>query len=165
MCYQAMYPLLRREQDPVLHERLIGVLRNNMFYTEESGRQSIDVIGNSFFTFSYAALSEQGPEDQMLSDAVDRAVCTLKEFPAEKFERYIPLGQQESVCTNRLGEPTAAETIPLSEYHFDNYLWRLDFFEIQTKEIQEDRRMIYSPEDYLVAYWMGRLHGIIPAEL
>jgi len=165
MCYQAMYPLLRREKDPVLRERLVSVLRNNMFHTEDPDEQSIDEIGNSFFTFTYAALAGQGPDDQLLSDAVDLAVCTLKEFPAEKFERYIALGQQESVCENRMGDPTAAETIPLAEYHFDNYLWRLDFFEIQTKEFQEDRRNVYSPEDYLVAYWLGRLHGIIPADL
>jgi hypothetical protein len=165
MCYQAIYPLLRREQDPVLRERLLGVVRNNMFHTDDPDAQSVDVVGNAFYTFSYAAVAQQGSDNPMLANAVDLAICMLKDFPSEKFERAIPIGQQESVCINRLDDPTAAETIPLSEYHFDNYLWRLDFFEIQTQEWQENRRMIYSPEDYLVVYWMGRLHGILPADL
>ncbi|MBU0705437.1 MAG: hypothetical protein KKC18_16425, partial [Chloroflexi bacterium] len=43
--------------------------------------------------------------------------------------------------------------IPLAEYHFDNYLWRLDPFEIQEEDRPEDRQLVFSPEDYLVAYW------------
>ena len=101
-------------------------------------------------------------EDAVLDDAVEAAVCKLMEFPEEKFVRQIPEGEQEEVCKSRLANPVAAETIPLSEYPFDNYLWRLDFFEINTREVAENRRMIYSPEDYLLAYWMGRYHGLIP---
>ncbi|MFA6034212.1 MAG: hypothetical protein WC889_15035, partial [Myxococcota bacterium] len=33
MCYQAMYPLLRRETDRSLKSRLLGVLKNGMFHT------------------------------------------------------------------------------------------------------------------------------------
>ena len=58
----------------------------------------------------------------------------------------------------------AADTIPLDEYFFDNYLWRLDFFEIQ-KERPGDRRTLFSPEDFLVAYWLGRYHGLISADM
>ncbi|RLB58058.1 MAG: hypothetical protein DRI34_06050 [Deltaproteobacteria bacterium] len=160
MAYQAIYPLLRREQDPELHRRLLGVLRDNMFHTDNPDFQSIAPLGNSFFTFVYAALSGAGPEDPLLSDAVHRAVCTLRRFPEHKYDRHIPAGTQEEVCRNRLDDPVAAEPIPLEEYHFDNYLWRLDFFEIQ-QERPENRRQVWSPEDYLLAYWLGRYHGII----
>ncbi|HNU68419.1 MAG TPA: hypothetical protein PLC24_10215 [Myxococcota bacterium] len=165
MCYQAIYPLMRREQDPALRERLLWVVRNNMFHTDNPKFQGIDEIGNSMFTFTYAAVTGDGPEDPMLHNAVNLAICTMKEFPAEKFEREIARGQQEEVCQSRLDNPVAAETIPLSEYPFDNYLWRLDFFEIPQDNIAENRRMVYSPEDYLVAYWLGRMHGLIPADL
>jgi len=165
MCYQAVYPLFRRESDPGLRERLRGVLISNMFHTEDPDHQSLAPLGNTFFTFVYAVLTGISPDDEpLLGDAVDRAVCKLKEFPAEKYERFIPAGQQESVCTSRLGEPIAAEPIPLSEYYFDNYLWRLDFFEIQI-ERPENRRQVYSPEDYLMAYWLGRYHGLIGPDL
>ncbi len=165
MCYQAIYPLLRREQNDQLRLRLLDVLRNNMFHTEDSNHQSVAVIGNSWYTFAYAALIGEGPEDDpVLRQAVDDAICKLKEFPQEKFDRYIPAGAQEEVCRTRLDKPAAAETIPLDEYAFDNYLWRLDFFEIQP-ERPENRRLVYSAEDFLVVYWMGRYHGLIPADL
>jgi len=165
MCYQAIYPLLRREKDEQLRERLLDVLRNNMFHTDDPDHQSIAPIGNSFFTFAYAALIGDGPDDDpVLADAVNEAVCTLKLFPAEKFERYIPAGVQDEVCRTRLDKPAAAEPIPLDVYAFDNYLWRLDFFEIQ-EERSENRRLIWSPEDYLLAYWLGRYHGLIGPDL
>jgi len=165
MCYQAIYPLIQRETDPVLRERLLGVVRNNMFNSDDPAHQDIGPIGNSMFTFIYAAVTGDGPGDAILDDAVDRAICTMKDFPAQKFERGIPKGTQEHVCDSRLDNPVAAEVIPLADYPFDNYLWRLDFFEINQRDITEDRRNVYSPEDYLVAYWLGRMHGLIASDL
>jgi hypothetical protein len=166
MCYQAMYPLARHEQDLDLHQRLIGVLRSGMYYNDDPDFRSMDVIGNAMFTFIYAALTGDGPDDDpRLADAVDDAICTLKNFPPVKFDRYIPTGTQEVVCRTRLDRPSAAERIPLSEYHFDNYLWRLDPYEIQEVERPENRRMVFSPEDFLIAYWLGRYHGLIGPEL
>jgi hypothetical protein len=165
MCYQAIYPLLRREKNDRVQSRLLGVLRNNMFHTEDPDHQSVAVIGNSWYTFAYAALVGSGPDDDpVLKQAVDDAICKLKEFPQEKFDRYIPAGSQEEICRTRLDKPAAAEPIPLDEYAFDNYLWRLDFFEIQP-EWPENRRLVYSAEDFLVVYWLGRYHGLIPEDL
>ncbi|RJO68781.1 MAG: hypothetical protein C4523_06895 [Myxococcales bacterium] len=166
MCYQAMYPLATREEDPELAGRLRGVLAANMYHNAEPNHIDIPTVGNTFFTFAYAALTGRGPdEDAVLKDGVERAVCTLKEFPARKFRRHIPAGRQESVCTNRMGRHNAAEPIPLSEYDFDNYLWRLDFYEINPEEVLEDQRLVYSPEDYLMAYWMGRHHGLLTEDM
>jgi hypothetical protein len=165
MAYQAIYPLLRREQDETLRSRFLGVLRQNMFHTDEPGCQTIDTIGNSMFTLLYAALTGDGPDDDpLLEQAVDDAVCKLAEFPEEKFDRLVPQGTQPEVCRTRLDEPAAAAPIPLDVYAFDNYLWRLDFFQIQEADHPEDRRLVFSPEDYLVAYWVGRLHGLIGPE-
>jgi hypothetical protein len=165
MCYQAIYPLLRRERHDGLQARLLGVLRNNMFHTDDPAHQSVALVGNSWYTFAYAALVGDGPDDDpVLKQAVDDAICKLKEFPQEKYDRSIPAGTQQEVCRTRLDEPAAAETIPLGQYHFDNYLWRLDFFKIQ-EERPEDRRMVYSAEDFLVVYWMGRYHGLISGDL
>jgi len=166
MCYQAIYPLITFEKDPQLKARFIDVMKNKLFHTDDPQYQSIATYGNAYFTFSYAGLSGDDPEeDQVLSDAVDLAICVLKEFPEEKFKRYIPKGEQEVACTNRLDKPTSAERIPLAEYDFDNYLWRLDFFEIVQNEIPEDKQMVYSPEDFLIAYWMARYHNIISEDM
>ncbi len=165
MVYQALYPLVRQERDDELRHRLIDAARENMFHSEDPAHQSIAEIGNSMFTFIYAAATCDGPEDDpLIEQAMDDAVCILKQFPLEKIDRFIPAGTQQEVCRNRLDVPCAAEPIPLPEYHFDHYLWRLDFFEIQ-QERPENAQQIYSPEDFLVAYWLGRYHGFIDPEM
>ncbi len=166
MCYQAIYPLLRREKDPELKERLLWVLRNNMFHTEDPTYRSLAPYGNSFFTFAYAGLTGDDPAtDTMLYDAVNKAICTMKEFPERKYERAISASTQAVQCESRLSHPRAAEPLPLAEYPFDNYLWRLDFYEMVEEDIQENQRKVYSPEDYLIAYWLGRYHGILDESL
>jgi hypothetical protein len=166
MCYQAIYPLVRHEQDPGLRARLIDVVRSGMYYNDDPTFRSMDEIGNAMFTFIYAALTGDSPDDApRLADAVDDAICTLKNFPPVKFDRFIPKGDQEEACRTRLDEPAAAERIPLSEYHFDNYLWRLDPYQIQEEDRPENRRMVFSPEDFLIAYWLGRYHGLIGPDL
>jgi len=166
MCYQAIYPLVRHEQDPELRARLVNVVRSGMYYNDDPTFRSMDEIGNAMFTFIYAALTGDSPDDDpRLAAAVNDAVCTLKNFPPIKFDRFIPKGTQEEACRTRLDEPAAAERIPLSEYHFDNYLWRLDPYEIQEEDRPENRRMVFSPEDFLIAYWLGRYHGLIGPDL
>ena len=162
MCYQAMYPLFIREHDAKRHEDLLRVLNNNMFHTENPNHLSLAGYGNTFFTFLYAAMSQKDPaENSFLFDAVDRSICTLKQFPPVKFQRGIPISTREQVCLSRLDTPRAETPLPLSEYHFDNYLWRLDFYEMYQQDMPENRRYIYSPEDFLVAYWLGRYIGIL----
>jgi hypothetical protein len=39
----------------------------------------------------------------------------------------------------------------------------MDFFEIQP-ERAENRSHVFSPEDFLIAYWLGRFHGFIEAD-
>ena len=55
-------------------------------------------------------------------------MCTVKVFPPVKFDRAIPKGADEAACRSRPDNPRAAASIPLQGWHFDNYLWRLDFF-------------------------------------
>ncbi|MBW2524810.1 MAG: hypothetical protein JRI23_11570 [Deltaproteobacteria bacterium] len=160
MTYQAIYPLLRRESDASLQQRLVDVLRNHMFHTEDPELQSVATIGNSMLSFIYAGLTCDGPEEPIVEQAIEDAVCKLKSFPQVKFDKYIPAGTQPEVCRNRLDQPVAAEPIPLDEYYLDHYLWRMDFFEIQP-ERPENRSHLFSPEDFLIAYWLGRYHGFI----
>jgi hypothetical protein len=161
MCYQAIYPLLRRERHDGLRARLQDVLRKNMFHTDDPRYQSMAEIGWAFFTYSYAALLEARPgDDPILDQAVELAACTLAEFPEVKFDRPIPEPGQPEACRTRLDTPAAAEPIPLAEYRFDNYLWRLDPFEIPAP-FAGNQRVVFSPEDFLVAYWLGRLHGLL----
>ena len=162
MCYQAIYPLIRRERHDGLRGRLVGVLREHMFHTDNPEYQSLAPIGWSLFTFIYVALTEALPgDDPVLDDAFNAAVCTLYDFPEVKFDRPIPAGDHQEVCRTRMDEPATDEPIPLEVFHFDNYLWRLDPFQFVVEARPGNPRVIYSPEDYLVAYWLGRLHGLL----
>ena len=67
MMYQAAYPLLRREQNDDVRERLLGVLRTNMFHTDDPKYYSLVPLGNAFFTFSYAALTGDDPAEDSVA--------------------------------------------------------------------------------------------------
>ena len=65
---------------------------------------------------------------------------------------------------NRMGRPNAADIIPMEERYFDNYVWRLDPYEI-TEPHEGGVNLVHSPDDYLLAYWLGRYFGYITEEM
>ena len=58
------------------------------------------------------------------------ALCTLHEIPQDRRDAEITAGTQDPACLNRQGDPNAADIVPVAERYFDNYLWRLDPYEI-----------------------------------
>ena len=69
----------------------------------------------------------------------------------------------EAVCTNRMGRGNAAAVIPLEDRDYDNYIWRLDPYEITTFRTPVPGQ-VHSPEDFLLAYWVGRHAGFLTSE-
>lgn len=112
--------------------------------------------------FYYDCLMRVG--DAALAAAVEDAVCTLRRMPADRTDVDVPAADYETACTNRLGDPNAAEIVPVEERCYDNYLWRLDPYEIPQGHVGTPGK-VHSPEDWLLAYWLGRYHGFIPADL
>jgi hypothetical protein len=163
MVFHAIYPLLRREEIPELAARLRAVLDVGIWQPPDPDvAPPVHRSTHSLYIFLYGALADPAPDDPVFRAAMEDAVCTLAALPADRHDRTVhPVGP-EAVCTNRMGRPNAAAPLPLADRHYDNYLWRLDPYEIDSHEAVPG--LVHSPEDFLLAYWLGRYHGLLSAE-
>ena len=165
MVFHAIYPLLRRETDPDRRARLLAVLDRGIWEpVEENSDPPLHRSEHSLYIFLYGALADPSQDDPVFLAAVEDAVCTLYRLPLDRKDKTVAAGTQEGVCTNRMGRPNAAEVVPLEERSYDNYMWRLDPYEIpEAYEGVPDR--VHSPEDFLLAYWIGRYFGYVSEDM
>ena len=165
MIFHALYPLLRREQRAALRQRLLAVLEVGVWRPEPGNDEPpLYRSTHALYTLLYGALAQPSPDDPVFRQALDEGVCTLFELPRDRHDRDVAAGDQPVACTNRLDHPNAATVIPLLERNFDNYVWRLDPYEIPEAHAAV-AELVYSPEDFLLAYWAGRYHGFLPPDL
>ena len=166
MVFHAIYPMLRREADPDLLPRLMDVLEDDLWNPSDPTLDPpFRVSTHSLYIFLYGGLSGKAPgEDLLLDAAVHDGVCTLRRMPHDRADVDVPKGTQETACLNRMGDPNAAEIIPVEERRYDNYIWRLDPYEIP-QGYTAVPGYVHTGEDWLLAYWVGRYHGFIDAEL
>jgi hypothetical protein len=94
--------------------------------------------------------------------AWEDAVCTLDALPLDRRDAGARTLDVPVACTNRMGRGNAAQVIPVADRDYDNYLWRLDPYEIPSARAAVPDR-VHSPEDYLLAYWLGRYSGFLDA--
>lgn len=163
MVFHAIHPLLRRERRPEVRQRLMDLLHVGIWEPDRPVAPPLYRSTHSLYTFLYGELAwpDAAPT---FETAWDDAVCTLHRMPQD---RHDPGGRDldvEAVCTNRMGRPNAADVIPLEDRDYDNYLWRLDPYEITTFR-EPVPGQVHSPEDYLLAYWVGRHAGFLTADL
>jgi hypothetical protein len=161
MVFHAIDPLFKRETDADLKQRLEAVLDNEVWQSSNpKADPPVHRSTHALYIFIYGALKEIQPGNAVFDAAIADAVCTMFRLPQDRSSRHVAAGQQETACLNRQGDPNAAEVIPIEQRHFDNYLWRLDPYEIP-REHPVTPGLVYSPEDYLLAYWMGRYYGFL----
>jgi len=163
MVFQAIYPLLRFETDPDVRKMLLAVLHDEIWDPPPEiavGEPPVHRSTHSLYISMYGALASPSHNDPVFTRAMMDAVCTLYELPLDRSDRYVAAGTQKPACTNRMGLPNAADVIPLDQRYYDNYLWRLDPYEIP-QEHQAVPGLVHSPEDFLLAYWMGRYFGLL----
>jgi len=165
MVFHAFYPMLRREDDPDLLGRLAEVLEQDVWNpTDPALDPPFRVSTHSLYIFLYGGLSGKAPgDDPLLDAAVEEGVCTLRRMPHDRADVDVAEGTQEPFCINRMGDPNAAEIIPVEERYYDNYIWRLDPYEIP-KAHTAVPGLVHTGEDWLLAYWVGRYHGFVGAE-
>ena len=166
MVFHAIYPMLRREEDPDLLARLMDVLEDDVWNPSDPVLDpSFRLSTHSLYIFLYGGLSGKGAgEDPLLDAAMEDAVCTLRRMPHDRTDVDVSPGDQEEFCLNRMGDPNAEEIIPVEERYYDNYIWRLDPYEIPPGH-QAVPGLVHTGEDWLLAYWVGRYHGFIPSDL
>ncbi|MGC9044599.1 MAG: hypothetical protein ACP5KG_12180, partial [Myxococcota bacterium] len=78
-------------------------------------------------------------------------------YPVDTLNRY------SAVCYDRGDEPLTDIIIPINEYGIDNFLWIRNPYKLKIEP--ENRLLVESPEDYLLAYWMGRYYGFISEDM
>lgn len=151
LAFLGLYPLIRLEQDPDLLgsyrqalRRLWGVVRHE---------------GNPFFTFSAHALEAPEWRDEA---ALAAAVQTLARFPFPKRDDTILASSRRDVCRawfdDRHGDPQACEPLPIDQRPRSSFEWASNPYRMDR---HGDPRTSLAGVDFLVAYWMGRRHGLL----
>jgi len=156
MAQLAMYALLRAETDPALRATYQAALRDQLWAPDDPFPMRDQ--RNSLYTWFY--LVNKADADPWPVEAARQAVCTLKIYPAAK--NHFPVdtfaGYPEA-CTDRSGEPMSDRFIPIDERAADNFQWIGNPYKPEVDP--GDATIVESPEDYLLAYWMGRWFGFI----
>jgi len=158
----AYYSLIRMEQDPLLRQTYWDAYKKYVW--DALDPRPMRIQKNTLFTFFYLANMPEG--EQMPEEEAKEAICTMKRFPEEKWHHAVDtLSKYNAVCTDRSGEPMASvqDFIPIDEDSMDNYQWNRNPWKLKKED--ENKRIIESPEDYLLAYWMGRFFGFISEEM
>lgn len=162
MVFQAIHPLLRRERRPEVRQRLLDLLHVGIWEPDRPVAPPLHRSTHSLYTFLYGELT--WPDAAPTFEAAwDDAVCTLHRMPLDRRDPGAEETGTEAVCTNRMGRGNAADVIPLELRDYDNYLWRLDPYEIPTPRAPIAGQ-VHSPEDFLLAYWVGRQAGFLTAD-
>lgn len=165
MVFQAIYPLLRAETDPGLLERLQAVLDVGVWDRADKNLDPpVHLSTHSLYIYMYGGLANPPADDALFLSALEDSACSMVALPQHRAQHAVAAGTQEVACLNRHGKPNTAEPVPLLERNFDNYVWRFDPREIP-EEQAADPHHIHSADDYLVAYWLGRYHGYVSAEM
>ncbi len=158
-----LWTLLQVERDPAVRAVVQDVLDAEVYHDDSS--RSIDRQGNAWFDFMWAATKALGPESSgPAHDAVESAICSLRQFPARKTRPNIDHSERyERHCAARLGDDATLDPIPVADRCPSGFLWWRSPYGIGG--CSESETLIEMPGDYLLAYWMGRYYGFIGPDL
>ena len=143
MGFEALYSLIRYESDPTL----VGYYRRGL----DRCMGAVQNVGNAFCNFVYHACCADDP----LHEAFDAdAIRTLQLMPLDKRAREVVNSQRDDVDP---GWPLPIDERPVHEFEWNGNPFRLDGWRGCQGELE------FTGVDYLLAYWLGRYHGFIPA--
>jgi hypothetical protein len=169
MVFTWIHNLVWFERDPAVREKVQAGWKDQFMHPTDPNAQKRAgwKHRNTWFDFGYAAHKLLGPKgDGPAYAEVEDGICSLKQFPASK----APTEKHESAkypfyCEGRLGDPECEMSIPVYDRCPRTFLWWGDPFDIGNTECAANPRDLRQPADYLLAYWMGRYYGFIPADL
>ncbi len=160
MAQISIFHLIQNEEDTNLNSFYRQILKNQLWDAED--KRPMRIQQNTLYTFFYAinrSIVEPIP-DKELSDGI----CVMQIFPADKHQYKVDtLNRYPIDCYDRSDEPMTDIVIPVNEYGIDNFLWIRNPYKLKLEE--ENRFLIESPEDYLLAYWLGRFYGFISEDM
>ncbi len=161
----SMHTLLTHTSDPdrrAFYQRSLDV---DVMRVDAEPRTAT-VQNNALFNFIWAANKALGPgADGPAFDAVENAVCMLRQFPAsQNVVEVIPQQRfTEPYCKNRFDRDTGEHAREVADRCVTNIMWWKDPYDLGACGAVPGR--VEVPSDYLLAYWMGRYYGFISPEL
>jgi hypothetical protein len=116
---------------------------------------------NAWFDVMWAAHKHLGPDsDGPDYDAVEDAVCALRQFPASESTPSLDSASLYAHdCEGRNGGSLTADPIPVADRCPHTFLWWGNPYQRET--CVEAPWEIHQPGDYLLAYWMARYYGFV----
>lgn len=157
MAQLAMFDLIQSETDERLKRTYQAVLEEQMWDVDDP--RPMKDQRNSLYTFFHEINrnSARVPRDEA---RVEAAICVMKTFPEVKYRRAVDHSEFTEVCRGRKDWGMTDVLIPIEQRLMDNFTWTRNPYRLR-EPIAEDRQHIESPEDFLLAYWLGRFHGLI----
>ena len=118
---------------------------------------------NPWFDVMWAAQKPLGPgTDGPAYEAVEDAVCQLRQFPASNHGVAHPTNQDAPhACDDRFGNSLAADAFEAADRCASTYAWWGNPY--SRDPCSDDPTAIWQPAGYLLPYWMGRYYGFISA--
>jgi hypothetical protein len=160
MAQLSMYHLLRFEGDPALQSEYRRALREQMW--EPDDPYPMRDQQKTLYSFFY--LVNKDPVDAWPDEAARQAMCTMKTFPEHKAHYAVDnFAKYKEVCRDRSDEPLTDVVIPVYERGMDNCVWLNNPYRMEKEDAYP--QIVESPEDYLLAYWMGRFFGFFTEEM
>ncbi len=160
MAQISMFHIIQNEDDTELKEYYQDILHQQLWDADDP--RPMKVQQNPLYTFFYA-VNKSDKYDFPRNELSD-AICVLQLFPETKYQYAVDtLNRYNTVCYDRSDEPLTDVIIPINEYGTDNFLWIRNPYKLKIEP--EDKLLIESPEDYLLAYWMGRYYGFISEDM
>lgn len=156
----SLHGLLWGKLDPEVRQKALHVLEDEM-WNPAGYERPLSEQNNAFFDFIYAAARPTGAASGPATAAVENGICMLQEFPAHKLPVALdcPAASCVEKCKDRFDEPMTDYPRPVSERCIARFVWWGSPY--TATPCTAEPRVVKSPADYLVAYWMGRYYGFI----
>lgn len=160
MAQLAMFDLIQNETDGRLKRMYQAILEAQMWDVDDE--RPMKDQRNSLYTFFHEINRNEAlvPRDEV---RVEAGICVMKTFPEVKYLRAVDHSEFPEVCRGRKDWGMTDVLIPIQQRLMDNFTWTRNPYRLRDP-IAEDRQYIESPEDFLLAYWLGRFHGLIDAD-
>jgi hypothetical protein len=161
MAHLALYPLLLLETDPRVLEPLRAAGRK--------GWRRLREDRNAFFAFVHAAVVGDPPGEPVPGlGAAQKGRQALREFPDRKRGYPVDLTREGFEFSRALlkssdGMPRSRKPLPLYLRPRGASLWVSDPRQLAGK-LASRGDVEYAGIDYLIAYWMGRYHGLLDGD-
>ncbi len=163
MAVSAFHGLLMFEQDPDLRPIVQEAFRRELM--EAGSPKAGENLKNAWYNFTWAAMKAMGPDtDGPAYQAVEDAICTMKQFPASQAVQSMDnTVLYPHYCDGRLGSSMAEFPISVAHRCVSTFsFWGNPY---NRHSCAAAPWKVKQPGDYLLAYWMGRYYGFISEDL